>query len=182
MSDPKPIGYYYENMALPSGPCRLTLQERFDICYIPEPNSGCWIWFGGEAYYGYGTITFDGKRCLAHRLSWEMHNGAIPEGMFVCHKCDNPACVNPNHLFLGSQVENMLDMKLKGRWDLKYKNTPRRRFSPLTKYDVKKIFYDKRSSTIIGEEYGVSGQTINRIRRGVSWGDYTKTLEAQDGR
>lgn len=97
----------------------LSLQERFEVSYVPEPNSGCWLWFGSTNRRGYGSIQENGKRLGAHRLSWTIHNGEIPEGYFVCHTCDNPCCVNPGHLFLGTHQDNMTDMCKKGR----HKNT-----------------------------------------------------------
>lgn len=66
---------------------------------------------------GYGRIRVDGKSWLAHRFSWVLANGPIPEGMYVCHRCDNPPCINPEHLFLGTQTDNMRDMAAKGRWN-----------------------------------------------------------------
>lgn len=79
-------------------------------------ENACWIWSStltGNHYYG---SFWDGKRhSRAHRISWEICNGKIPEGMFVCHSCDNPACVNPNHLFLGDFGDNMQDMWDKNR-------------------------------------------------------------------
>lgn len=71
----------------------------------------CWVWTGGKHRFGYGKI--DGLD--AHRVSWEIHNGPVPSGMYVCHHCDNPACIRPDHLFLGTQTDNMRDMSRKGR-------------------------------------------------------------------
>jgi len=78
----------------------------------------CWIWSGAKSVLGYGYIYKEGEygpRLLAHRLSWELANGAIPIGMEVCHKCDNPKCVRPSYLFVGTHLENMHDMGKKGR-------------------------------------------------------------------
>lgn len=100
--------------------------KPFDLKYIPEPNSGCWLWSSGWDKRGYGQATGNVR---AHRLSWEMHRGPIPDGMFVCHKCDTPACVNPDHLFIGSPLENMLDKVRKGRHAKGEKTNPNRRRS-----------------------------------------------------
>lgn len=90
------------------------LRERFEAGYVPEPNSGCWLWFKAQTY-GYGEL-FDGdKHIRAHRLSYEMFRGPIPAGMHVLHKCDVPQCVNPDHLFLGDQAANMQDKARKRR-------------------------------------------------------------------
>jgi len=91
--------------------------ERFEAKYIPEPNSGCWLWTASCWENGYGQISLPNtfKIVGAHVASWMLHQGPIPEGLFVCHSCDMPPCVNPEHLFLGTQKENMQDAARKGR-------------------------------------------------------------------
>lgn len=76
---------------------------------------GCWIWVAARFSNGYGHIRIKGKDCLAHRISWELHYGPIPAGLLVCHTCDRPACTRPDHLFLGTQSQNIQDAKAKGR-------------------------------------------------------------------
>lgn len=97
------------------GNSHMPLRERFDLSYMPEPNSGCWLWIAAAKPPGYGVIGVNGRCSSAHRVSWQLHNGPIPRGMHVCHRCDVPACVNPDHLWLGSHRENMADMVAKGR-------------------------------------------------------------------
>jgi hypothetical protein len=82
---------------------------------MPEPNTGCWLWAGRLHYKGYGEIGFFSKKQKAHRVSWLLHKGEIPDGLFVCHKCDTPACVNPDHLFLGDNKDNIDDSVRKKR-------------------------------------------------------------------
>ena len=133
---------------------------------IPEPNSGCWLWLGSVNNWGYGVGLH--KNEFAHRRSWREHNGDIPTGMHVLHKCDNPSCVNPSHLFLGNNLSNIRDKVSKGRaagagrggshWN-----------NRLTEDQVKQIFSDKRSQADIAAEYGVNQQAVSKIKRKQTW-------------
>lgn len=97
---------------------RKPIEERFFSKIERIPISGCWLWTGATKK-GYGDIFIGAgagrKHISAHRFSWEFHNGAIPEGLIVCHKCDIHECVNPEHLFLGTHADNMQDCSNKGR-------------------------------------------------------------------
>lgn len=97
------------------------LADRLSDLVSPEPTSGCWLWVGGVDADGYGLVTIgsrsDGSRRngKAHRLSYEIANGPIPDGLSVCHSCDQPGCINPRHLWLGTTSENLADRDRKGR-------------------------------------------------------------------
>lgn len=89
--------------------------KRIEEGSIPEPNSGCWLWLGGTNAKGYAHFKYDNVQRRANRFSWEAHKGPIPDGLHVLHSCDNRLCVNPDHLFLGTNQDNVDDKIKKGR-------------------------------------------------------------------
>ena len=145
-----------------------SLVDRFDAKWISEPNSGCWLWIGASSPSGYGNFAVGRRQIGAHRFSWDMRRGPIPEGMHVCHKCDVPACVNPDHLFLGTVEDNMNDMKRKGR-----AAKPRGEASAYAKISeatARSIKYSIGTLVSVAAQYGVSTASVWKIRRGDNWG------------
>jgi hypothetical protein len=138
-----------------------------------DKSSNCWLWTGCRNSDGYGNIGNGGKSLGAHRVSYEIHLGPIPEGMSVCHSCDNRFCVNPKHLFLATHHENMLDCARKKRtWDRRGERNPN---VTLTIDAVKEIrsLYDSGEMTRpqLAKQYGVQWSAINRIVKRIHWKD-----------
>jgi hypothetical protein len=92
-----------------------TTRERFEMKYIPEPNSGCWLWTSTVSTRGYGLFKLDRRQQFAHRVAWSLANDReIPQGLVVRHRCDTPTCVNPDHLELGTHADNAKDRDSRG--------------------------------------------------------------------
>lgn len=107
---------HYERWRLrgkPDDPIRPTLEQR--LWSKIDCSSDCWLWTASTNTKGYGQIKFKGTMLRVPRVVWELTHGPIPPGMFVCHRCDNPPCCRPEHLFLGSPADNMTDKMAKGR-------------------------------------------------------------------
>lgn len=121
----------------------------------------CWEWSGARRN-GYGVMSVNNERPYVHRLLYEIDNGPIPPGMHICHKCDNPACCNPAHLFAGTHADNMGDMAKKGRSALGERNGKVK----LTAEQITAIRDDWRPLAEVSVDYGVSVPHISRIRRG----------------
>lgn len=157
-----------------------TAPERFHRKYEPVPESGCWLWTDSWGNNGYGMISMTVKvgkyvPVLAHRLSWVLRNGAIPDGLFVCHKCDTPACVNPDHLFLGTAKDNSDDRDKKGRTNrvTTFIGTAHP-MARLTEDQVLAIYHSKKRTRDLIKEFPVSGSLIWAIRKGRIWKTITQ--------
>lgn len=148
-----------------------TVAERFAIYTKCGPN--CWEWIGQKDPDGYGRLHVDGSPALAHRVSYLLCYGSIPDGMDVLHKCDTPKCVNPEHLFLGTQADNVRDMHAKGRARKRGMKGAEHHQAKLTESDVRAI----RRSTELGREiaarYGLSTTQVYDIRKRRSWAHVT---------
>lgn len=134
--------------------------KRFESKFVK--SSGCWYWLAGKGTEGYGRFKIHRKTLQASRVAYSIYIGPIPVGLLVCHKCDNPGCVCPDHLFLGTHDDNMRDMAEKKRGLIGERNVNFK----ITEEQVEKIKRDKRSSRVIGAVYGVCKTTISRIKSG----------------
>lgn len=140
--------------------------DRIERLSIPEPNSGCLLWCGRADKNGYGIIRMGYLR-KAHRVAWEIRRGPIPDDLFVCHKCDVPACVNPDHMFLGTSQDNTADRDRKGRGA-----RPQgvlNAFAKLTDRQVIEIRREAGTLAEIGQRYGVSRSLVGYIRARKIW-------------
>jgi hypothetical protein len=136
------------------------MRKPFDrlIEKVEKSPDGCWNWTAAKSNVGYGLFWMCGRYVSAHRASWEIANGKIPDGACVLHRCDNRLCVNPEHMYVGTLKQNMRDRQIRDRCNKK-----------LSISDVKKIRADNRSTRKIGKDYGVSGQTVHAIKAGLIW-------------
>lgn len=130
----------------------------------------CWLWLGGRTSKGYGGFSQSGKDTAAHRTAWERQNGPIPEGMDVLHKCDNPPCCNPRHLFLGTNSANMADRNAKGRQAKGIENGA----AKLTDARVEWLHRRRASGTATQKELasilGVTQQSVSLVLNNRRWG------------
>jgi hypothetical protein len=142
---------------------------------------GCHEWQGLRDASGYGRLDIDNKGRMAHRVAWELTNGPIPDGMLALHRCDNPSCINPAHLFIGTQKDNMQDMLTKrrhyvGRHSAKVTEEQiaeiRRRFKPRG---------PGANRAKLAAEYGLSVSQIRRIALSINWNPDVQTTQATHG-
>lgn len=148
---------------------KLTQRERFLAKVCPEPGSGCWLWRGMLDGSGYGVVRLARKIYRAHRLAWKLFRGEIAPSLVVCHKCDVRACVNPDHLFLGTHADNMRDMKERGRSPHGDKHC-RAKLTAEKVSRIKAMLAEGRMyMSELAREYGVTPATIGSIARGTTW-------------
>ena len=133
-------------------------------------TDSCWEWQGATQVGGYGSFHYEGRTVTTHRLSWRAHFGEIPDSLWVLHKCDNARCVNPKHLFLGTNTDNVHDMFEKGRNPSRIGELCGR--AKLTEADVlflRSLHLDHADMKLIAEEWGLSLSTIRHAVAGTNW-------------
>lgn len=148
-------------------------------CRVRSSRDGCWVWTRGTQHNGYGTFCVKGRDIRAHRFSWEIHFGQIPQGMLVCHHCDNPPCVRPDHLFLGTDRDNCVDKLAKGRGraGIPFHRgcshegalNPNARMSTEQVAEALSRLADGEKPAAVASSFGVSTSLIYKIRSRRAW-------------
>ncbi len=152
---------------------RVPLAVRFWECVVQR--DGCWGWAGSKDQNGYGKIGEGGRGgrdLLAHRVSWELSHGPIPNGLCVLHRCDNPECVNPLHLFLGTQTDNNADMHAKGRGSggrFYGSAHPNAKLDEAAVREIRQARAEGARLATLAKRFGVLESTISHIARGKGW-------------
>jgi len=157
-------------------------RELIEERSCPEPNTGCWLWLARPNRGGYGTIKLSGTRQLAHRASYEVFVGPVQGEQVVRHSCDTPACVNPMHLEIGTQLDNIRDRVSRGRNGAAFGDSHGARTCPesrprgelhyaskLTEADAVAIRADRAPQRVLAKRYGVSRNAIRKVQSGASW-------------
>jgi hypothetical protein len=136
------------------------LEHRF-LSKIKKVSSGCWEWQSTLQQQGYGHFWFEGRQMMAHRMAYQLFRGEIPRGILVCHTCDNPRCVNPEHLFLGTSKDKAIDR------NQKFRNWGRRKLSDEAVREILELI--KEGNLVqreIAAKFGVNQDCISRIKQG----------------
>lgn len=150
---------------------RITRLEYFfkNISHEAHPED-CWIWTGRRIKFEYGTMVIKRKNCTAHRVSWTFHYGEIPKGMCILHHCDNPPCVNPDHLFVGTYLDNAKDRTKKQRGHM-----PSGSKNPMSKLNEEQVIEIRRrlangeKTKILAKDFNMERKTIDNIKTRRSW-------------
>ncbi len=136
-----------------------SISQRLEAGHVKDEETGCWLWAMSKDTAGYGLVTVStGKSGAAHRAAYIAFVGEIPSGYAVCHACDTPACIRPDHLFLGTQRDNMRDASAKGR-----------RNTSLTQEQAAEVRASNESAQAIAKRLGVGTHVIYKCRRGVTY-------------
>lgn len=152
------------------------LRMRIMIGVVKNEESGCWEWKRSSDGWGYGKISIQHKLEKVHRVMFSLANGPIPTGMCVCHKCDNPPCCNPDHLFLGTHADNRRDMIQKGRLsDQSGTLNSQAKINDNIAREIRSLYANGVMQKLIAEKYGISTGIVNRVVLRRNW----KNIQAE---
>jgi hypothetical protein len=133
-------------------------------------GEGCWEWLGSKRCdFGYGCFNSGGRAHLAHRFSWTLANGAIPAGLEVCHRCDNPACVRPDHLFIGTHTDNMADMAAKNRRTFRPENNGHAKIGWTEVHEIRRLRAEGMTPASLAERFSLAPESIWKIVTFKTW-------------
>ena len=133
-----------------------------------DKTGDCWLWIGSTYICGYGRMSWNGKTQSSHRISWKLKFGEIPNNLFVLHKCDEKLCVNPDHLFLGTQRDNILDLVKKGR-NAKHHSRKWKQLRKRSIIRIRKLYEEFKNYSKIANIYKVSRVTIMNVVKRKTW-------------
>lgn len=144
------------------------VQGRFWPRVQKDGAGGCWLWIGTKTNEGYGTIRVGEKLCVSHRVGWELVKGPIPDGMLALHKCDNPSCVNPDHLFLGTNADNAQDKMRKGRatWGARSATA---KLTEAAVLEMRRRARAGETTANLARAYGVTKSVARKAILGLTW-------------
>lgn len=153
---------------------RIFLKEHF-MSYVQKSDNpdGCWEWIGARNDRGYGQFRIENKICGAHRVSYALFVGDIPDNLLVCHSCDNPGCVNFSHLFLGTYQDNTDDKVKKNRQShvgVKGENNGLHKLTEQNIYQIREMIEQGYTQREVAKLFGVSQMTISQIKTSKNWG------------
>lgn len=168
------LHYYRKRRTGTTEPTRLfDVEERFWANVQKGGPGECWLWTGLLTDKGYGRVFSNGRYLGAHRFSYRLHEGPVPKGLFVCHRCDNPRCVNPDHLWLGTNADNMADMAEKGRANheprMLGESHTRAKLTEKKVREIRRLRREGLTLEAIAKQYGVCFQTVSLVVNRKSW-------------
>jgi len=147
------------------------VQQRLEDNHTPVPESGCWLWLGCVDGSGYGMIRVDGKTERTHRLSFSLSNNGIPEGLHVLHHCDVRSCINPDHLYAGTNSDNIADKVRRGRVKAGFQKGIKNINAKLTIEQANEIRASSLTQMEIAKKYGIGQTTVSEIKLNKTWKD-----------
>jgi hypothetical protein len=147
---------------------------------VQNDENNCWNWQGCKNKEGYGHVRCMGKVMLAHRVAFLAANGWLPADKLICHHCDNPSCINPSHLFVGTNYDNTMDAMVKGRKFippvLQGEHHPLAKLRPRDVTEIRRLCRDQIPQSRIARQFGICQTTVSEINTGRKWGHYERAI------